>query len=137
MSTNRRLTILLSGLLLVATVVALFGLPFATFSASSISAQYAGPNAPNEVATCGFNPFSQVRLVGGGVAVYTGSDLNQVAAFVPDSDRQKYLLCGDTDTRPDGYLPIFFPNNNRFYVAAETVADVVCRNLRDSETGSC
>lgn len=132
MSKNRRFTVVLSGLLLVATVVALFGLPFASFSVTSINAQY-----NNEAGTCGFTPYSQVRLIGGGVNVYTSGELTQVAAIVPDSDRQKYLLCSDTDTRPDGYLAIFFPVNKKFYVRAEDVADVVCRDLTDSETGSC
>lgn len=138
MSNNRRLTVLLSGVVLAALAVAIFGLPFASFSLMSVDAQYGpGPNADRETAVCGSKPRYQVRLVGGGVSIYTNSDLTIVAATVPDSDRQKYLLCGDADTRPDGYLPVFFPVNNRFYVRATDVADVVCRNLRDPETGLC
>ncbi|MBZ0295746.1 MAG: hypothetical protein K8L99_24525 [Anaerolineae bacterium] len=137
MFNNRRITVLLSGLVLIATLVALFGLPFATFSASSVDAQYEGPNPIDEVGTCGGSPLYQVRLRGGGVNAYTASDFNQVGAIIPDSDRQKYLLCGNSDTRPEGYVSILFPINQKFYVHAEDVADIVCRNLTDPETGLC
>jgi hypothetical protein len=137
-SNNRRITILISGLLVAATFVALFGLPFLSFSAMSVDAQYGpGPNADRESAVCGSKPEYQVRLRGGGVLAYVDSDLTVVAVNIPDSERQKYLLCTNVDTRAEGYVPIFFPLNKRLYVSVADVSDIVCRNLRDPETGLC
>ena len=137
MFNNRRFTVLLSGLVLVATLVALFGLPFAAFSSLSVDAQYVGPNPVRESGTCGDSPLYQVRLRGGGVNAYTAADFNQIGAIIPDSERQKYLLCGNSDTRPEGYVAILFPINKKFFVKSEDVADIVCRNLRDPQTGLC
>lgn len=132
MVNNRRFTVLLSGLVLAATLVALFGLPFATFSAAGVNAQYV-----SEAGTCGVSPDYQVRLRGGGVVAYTAADFNQIGALIPDSERQKYLLCGNEDTRPEGYVAILFPINKKFYVRAEDVTDIVCRNLTDPEQSAC
>lgn len=128
MTQDRRFAFLLIVVVAAVAVILFAGLPFARFSMSAVDAQYV-----EETATCGSKPEYQVRFRGGQVTLYTGSDLTTVAITTPDLQRQKYLLCGNTDTRPDGYVAIFFPGNVIHYVNSVDVADIVPRDWTDAQ----
>jgi hypothetical protein len=130
---NRRFSFLLLAGLAFVVVFLVAGLPFSRLGMVSVNAQYVGPNALNEAGVCGSSPLFQVRLNDGVAAFYTSSDLSIVAASVPDAFWQKYLLCGNTDTRADGYVAILFPGNVILYVNANDVASIVPRVYVDSQ----
>jgi hypothetical protein len=130
---NRRFSFLLVVTLAFVLVFLIAGLPFARLGMTSVNAQYAGPNALDEAGTCGGVPRFQVRLNDGVASFFTSSDLSTVAASVPDAFWQKYLMCGNIDTRADGYVAILFPGNKIFYVNANDVASIVPRNFTDGQ----
>ena len=129
---SRRVTVVIGAVLAIVTVIAVLGLPFANFAISQVSAEY-----DNEVGTCGDKPTYQVRFNKAEVVVYSGADLTNFVAVVPNAELQKFLLCDNADTRPEGYVSIFFPVNQKLYVNSADVADITCRNDRDNEVGPC
>ncbi len=130
---NRRFSFLLVVALAFVFVFLVAGLPFARLGLTSVDAQYVGPNALDEVGTCGGPVRFQVRLNDGVASFFASSDLSSTAASVPDGFWQKYLLCGSADTRADGYVPILFPGNKILYVNANDVASIVPRDYTDSQ----
>ncbi len=132
MLNNRRFTAIIGGVLAIATVIALLGLPFAQFAVSHVSAEY-----NEEAGTCGDKPTYQVRFNRAEVVVYSSADLTNFVAVVPNAELQKFLLCDNADTRPEGYVSIFFPVNQKLYVNSADVADITCRNDGDGEVGPC
>ncbi|MBZ0290116.1 MAG: hypothetical protein K8I30_21005 [Anaerolineae bacterium] len=128
MSQNRRFSFLLFVGVAAVVVILFAGLPLARFSYATVDAQYV-----EEAKTCGSKPEYQVRFRGGQVTLFADKAMNSVAITTPDLQRQKYLLCGNTDTRPDGYVAIFFPGNVIHYVSSEDVADIVPRDWTDGQ----
>lgn len=133
MVNNRRFSFMLVAALAFVFVFLVAGLPFARLGMTSVNAQYVGPNALDEVGTCGGPVRFQVRLNDGVASFYTSSDLSQIAASVPNAFWQKYLLCGSADTRADGYVAILFPGNKVLYVRGSDVASIVPRNYTDGQ----
>jgi hypothetical protein len=134
MISNRRLSILLAAALAFVFVFVVAGLPFSRLGMTSVNAEYGpGPNALDEEGVCGGVPRFQVRMNAGPASFYTSSSVSDVAGSFPDAFWQKYLMCGNADTRADGYVAILFPGNKKFYVKSSDVASIVPRSFTDGQ----
>ena len=129
---NRRISILLVVALAFVVVFLVAGLPFARLGMTSVNAQYVGPNALDE-GICGGNLQFQVRLNAGEIVLFTGPELTNFAVVLPDAFWQKYLMCGNADTRADGSVSILFPGNAKLWVRSGDVASIVPRDFTDTQ----